>query len=47
VIATAPPDGAYRTDLAAAAVASLDEDGLDTTGAGYTPVEVHLNPGGE
>ena len=47
VITTAPPDGAYRTDLAAAAVASLDDDGLDTTGAGYTPREVHLNPNGE
>lgn len=47
VITTAPPGGAYRTDLAAAAIASLDDDGLDTEGAGYTPREVHLNPGGE
>ncbi len=47
VITAAPPDGSYRTDLAEAAVASLDADGLDTTGAGYTPREVHLNPGGE
>ena len=47
VITAAPPGGAYRTDLAEAAAASLEEDGLDTTGAGYTPIEVHLNPGGE
>ena len=47
VITAAPPDSSYRTDLAAAAVASLDGDGLDTEGAGFTPREVHLNPGGE
>jgi NitT/TauT family transport system substrate-binding protein len=47
VITAAPPGGAYRTDLAEAAATSLEEDGLDTTGAGYTPIEVHLNPGGE
>ncbi len=47
VIAAEPADGAYRTDLAAAAVVALEEDGLDTKGAGYTPTEVHLNPGGE
>ena len=47
VIRNAPADGSYRTDLAAAAVASLKADGLDTEGVGYTPTTVTLNPGGE
>lgn len=47
VIQNAPADGAYRTDLAAAAVAALKADGLDTEGMGYTPTTVTLNPGGE
>ena len=47
VITAVPPDGSYRTDLAEAAVASLEADGLDTTGTGYTPREVTLSPGGE
>ena len=37
VITAAPGMGAYRTDLAEAAVASLKADGLDTEGTGYTP----------
>jgi NitT/TauT family transport system substrate-binding protein len=47
VITAAPADGTYRTDLAAAALATLADEGLDTTGAGYAPREVTLNPGGE
>ncbi len=45
VITATPPDGSYRTDLAEAALAGLDD--LDTTGTGFTPREVTLNPGGE
>jgi len=47
VIQAAPADGTYRTDLAEQALASLQAEGLDTTGAGFTPREVTLNPNGE
>jgi NitT/TauT family transport system substrate-binding protein len=47
VIDAAPADGTYRTDLAEAALADLADEGLDTTGAGYTPIEVVLVEGGE
>lgn len=40
------PD-AYRTDLAEAAVASLEAEGLDVTGNDWERAEVQLNPGGE
>ena len=40
-------DGVYRTDLAEAAVAALEEQGLDVTGADWERVEVELQPGGE
>jgi NitT/TauT family transport system substrate-binding protein len=47
VIDAAPAADTYRTDLAAAALADLEDEGLDTTGAGYTPIEVTLLEGGE
>ena len=47
VIDAVPPDGSFRTDLAEAALADLEAEGLDTTGADYEPREVTLNPGGE
>jgi NitT/TauT family transport system substrate-binding protein len=47
VIAAAPPDGTYRTDIAQAALEGLEDDGLDTEGTGFTPISVTLNPGGE
>ncbi|OFW66978.1 MAG: ABC transporter substrate-binding protein [Actinobacteria bacterium RBG_16_68_21] len=47
VIQAAPPEGSYRSDLAQEAVASLQAEGLDTTGSGFAPREVTLNPGGE
>ena len=37
----------YRTDLAEAAVAALEERGLDVRGESWERVEVQLNPGGE
>jgi NitT/TauT family transport system substrate-binding protein len=45
VIDAAPPASSYRTDLAEAALAGLGD--LDTTGTGFTPRTVTLNPGGE
>ena len=44
IIAEAPPDDAYRTDLAQAALDGIDED---TTGDGYEKPVVEITPGGE
>ena len=44
VIAEAPSEGAYRTDLAAAALELVDGD---TMGNDYAPIEVELVEGGE
>ena len=44
VIAEAPSDGAFRSDLAEAALGLLDGD---TMGDSYTPIEVDLVEGGE
>jgi NitT/TauT family transport system substrate-binding protein len=40
------PSGAYRTDLAKAAVAGLKKQGMDVYGKGYKPIKVKLHPGG-
>jgi len=45
VIENAPADGALRTDLAQQALDSLGD--LDTTGEGYTKLDVEVTPGGE
>ena len=47
VISEDPGEAAYRTDLAEAAVATLEGEGLDTRGEGFTKAEITLNPGGE
>lgn len=49
VISEAPSDGAYRTDLAQAALDSLmmDMADMDLMGEMFEPVEVVLRPGGE
>ena len=39
-------EATYRTDLAEAAVAALEEDDVDVTGDGYEPEEVEVTPGG-
>jgi NitT/TauT family transport system substrate-binding protein len=41
------PDTAYTTEIAEAAVAALEEDGVDVVGADWEPVEVELREGGE
>jgi NitT/TauT family transport system substrate-binding protein len=46
VISEPPGEDAFRADLAEAAVATLDEEGLDTTGDGFAKVDVTLNEGG-
>src|SRR5688572_16149968 len=39
-------EATYRTDLAEAAVAALQEEDVDVTGDGYEPEEVEVTPGG-
>jgi NitT/TauT family transport system substrate-binding protein len=39
-------EASYRTDLAEAAVAALQEEDVDVTGEGYEPEEVEVTPGG-
>ena len=47
VITSAPPAEAYTNQFAETANAELTNMGLDTTGDGFTPIEVTLNEGGE
>ncbi len=49
VISTEPSEGAYRSDLVAAAIAELLEENpdLDLTGDSWEPLEVEITPGGE
>ena len=47
ILASAPTDGAYRTDIAEEAVANLREAGIDVVGDGWQRVTVELLPGGE
>ena len=44
VIAEPPGEGAFRTDLAEAALGMIEGD---TTGEGFAPIDVELTPGGE
>jgi NitT/TauT family transport system substrate-binding protein len=41
------PDTSFTSEFAEAAVAALEEDGVDVTGDGWEPVEVELLEGGE
>jgi len=41
------PDGSYDATHAEAAVAALNDEGLDTVGSGWTRLDVELNEGGE
>ena len=47
ILDEAPPEGAYRTDLAEAAVSMLSDMGLDTVGDMWERTDVTLQPGGE
>ena len=47
VISEEPGDGAFRTDLAQAAVDSLADEGIDVTGEDWERAEVEITPGGE
>ncbi len=47
VISEAPDDSVDRTDIAAAAVQSLEDEGIDVTGEEFEAIEVEVTPGGE
>lgn len=47
VLAAAPDAGAYRTDINDAALALLEQDGVDVDGASWTPATVQLTEGGK
>jgi NitT/TauT family transport system substrate-binding protein len=47
VISAAPAEGVYRSDLAEAAVAALEAEGLDVNGNGFAKATITLNEGGE
>ena len=44
VISEPPAEDTFQTDLAEAAVAALEEEGLDVRGEGFQPTEVELAP---
>ena len=46
VITTDPPETAYSNEYVEKALAELEEEGEDTTGADFAPIEVTLNEGG-
>ena len=47
VIKKAPTAGAYRTDIAKAAVASLKKDGVDVFGKSWHKASIKVTPGGK
>jgi NitT/TauT family transport system substrate-binding protein len=46
VLTAAPDAEAYTNDIVTAALALLEELGIDIKGEGYAPIEVTLNEGG-
>ncbi|WP_062384394.1 ABC transporter substrate-binding protein [Demequina iriomotensis] len=47
IISADPPEAAYSNEYVDAALAELAEEGVDTMGADFAPIEVTLNEGGE
>jgi len=47
ILAAAPTDGAFRTDIAEEAVANLEAAGIDVNGNGFTRLDVGVTAGGE
>ncbi|MDE0701092.1 MAG: ABC transporter substrate-binding protein [Acidimicrobiaceae bacterium] len=47
ILAAAPDDGAYRTDIAEEALANLRDQGVDVVGSGFERIVVELLEGGE
>ena len=47
ILAEAPDDGAYRTDIADEAISNLEAEGVDVSGEGFERRTVELKEGGE
>jgi NitT/TauT family transport system substrate-binding protein len=47
VLTSAPSNDAFTNDIVNEALATLANRGIDTTGSGFTPIEVELREGGE
>ncbi len=47
ILASAPDDGAFRTDIADEAVANLEAQGVDVKGSGFSKGTVEVKEGGE
>jgi NitT/TauT family transport system substrate-binding protein len=47
LLAAAPTDGAFRTDIAEEAVANLEAAGIDVNGNDFARLDVGVTPGGE
>jgi len=47
MIAAAPDEGAFRTDIVEEALANITADGIDVTGEGWTKITVQVTEGGE
>jgi len=47
VLTAAPDEGSWTNDIVGEALTQLEALGVDITGAGYAPIEVTLNAGGE
>jgi NitT/TauT family transport system substrate-binding protein len=46
VLTAEPTDGAYTNDIVSLALTDLNDMGIDTTGDGFTPIDVTLEEGG-
>ena len=46
VLTAEPTDGAYTNDIVSLALTDLNDMGIDTTGEGFTPIDVTLEEGG-
>ncbi len=46
IITSEPPDTAYSTEYVTQAIAELEDEGVDVTGADFEPIEVTLQEGG-
>ncbi len=47
VLTAEPDDGAWTNEYVEQALAQLEEEGVDITGADFAPIEVELQEGGQ
>ena len=46
ILATAPDEGSFRTDIVTEAIANLEADGIDVKGEGFSKGSVEVTEGG-